>query len=67
MVLEEWGVIDATPQAYWTIVDEEMHRLISYVMVSVMAYNYKPSIDYIKSHIGLCVVLLYGKAFSLLL
>ena len=38
VVLEGWGVINATPRAYWTIRSgEETHPLISYIMVSVMA------------------------------
>ena len=37
MVLEEWGVIDATARAYWMISGEETYPLISYIMVGVMA------------------------------
>ena len=32
VVLEEWGVIDATTRAYWMISGEETHPLISYTL-----------------------------------
>ena len=40
VVLEKWGVINATTRAYWMISGEETHPLISYIMVSVMASIY---------------------------
>ena len=57
------------------ISSEEMHTLIIFMhMVSVMASNkqwmaykliYNPLIDYIRSHVCLCMVLLYSKASNL--
>ena len=55
-----------------TIFGEEIHTLITFivsVMASIywMAYKliYNPLIDYIRSHVCLCAVLLYSKASSL--
>ena len=55
-----------------TIFGEEIHTLITFMvslwlLIQWMAYKliYNPLIDYIRSHVHLCAVLLYSKALSL--
>ena len=48
-----------------TISGEEMHTLITFMVSLIYSYSgwlINPLVDYIRSHVRLCTVLLYSKA-----